>query len=290
MKLAFLGLGLMGQGMAACLARAGHSLRVYNRNREKCGPLEALGAKAFADPAQAADGADIVFTMLADDAALSAVMTDAVITAMAPGGVHVSMSTISVALAASMTEKHTVLGRGYVACPVFGRPDAAAAGELRLCLAGAGEHKNIVAAYLPPMGECRDFGEIPSAGNAVKLAGNFMLAAMIETLGEAYAFLEKNGAEPERFYDFITTAMFAAPAVRNYGRIILDAAFDPPGFKAWLGAKDIGLVRAAAKDSKTPMPLAALMEERFLRVLAKGWGDKDWTIVTRSQREDAGLI
>ncbi|MCC8193689.1 MAG: NAD(P)-dependent oxidoreductase [Deltaproteobacteria bacterium] len=289
MKLAFLGLGRMGQGMAARLAGIGHDLTVYNRGVEKTVPLEKLGAKVAQTPADAVAGAEIVFTILANDEALQSVMDEAVLTAMAPGGVHVSMSTVSTRLAATLAKTHKAAGRVYLACPVFGRPDVAAAGALRLCLAGPAAGRETVKPLLARFGEVTDFGDDPVAAHAVKLAGNFMIATVIETLGEAFTLLEKNNASPETFYDLISNAMFACPMVRNYGRILLDGEFDTAGFTAELGAKDVRLIRDAARMSETPMPLAAVLEERFTRILARGWDAKDWTVVARCQREDAGL-
>ena len=290
MQLAFLGLGRMGQGMAARLLGAGHALTVYNRNPQKCDPLVKLGARLALSPREAAQGADIVFSMLADDAALTASMGDDVILAMQEGAVHVSMSTVSTGLTECLAEKCARLGRGFVACPVFGRPDAAAAGTLRLCLAGPKPDKDKVRPYLAPMGELWDFGEKASGSVAIKLAGNFLLISMMEALSEAYSLTEKNGVDPKLFYSFITSTLFAAPAVKLYGQLLLDANFDQVGFAAALGAKDIGLVRAAAKSSLTPMPLAALAEERFLRILAQGWGEKDWSVLGNLQRLDAGTL
>jgi 3-hydroxyisobutyrate dehydrogenase-like beta-hydroxyacid dehydrogenase len=289
MRLAFLGLGRMGQAMAACLVKAGYHLVVHNRNMDKTVPLEALGAKAAASPAEAVAGADIVFTMLADDAALAAVMDRATMDCMKDGTIHVAMGTHSVAFAGNMAREQVKQGGIYLACPVFGRPDAAVAGNLKLCLAGDAGGKTVARPALACLGEVWDFGDAPAGANAVKLGVNFLLASMIELLGEAFSFTEKNGISPEQFYSFISTTMLSAPVVKTYGRLILDAGFDEPGFTVSLGAKDIRLVREAARASRVPMPAAALLEERFLRLLARGWDGKDWSVVAHSQREDAGL-
>ena len=289
MKAAFIGLGRMGGNMAGRIAQAGLPLGVYNRNPQKCLPLAALGAAIHTGADEAVAEADIVFTMLSDDVALESVMTETRLAAMAPEGIHVSMSTISVGLARSMTERHARFGRGYVACPVFGRPDAAAAGRLRLCLAGLPQWKQKAAPYLEPLGEIRDLGETPAGANAVKLAGNFMISALMEMLSEALTLVENSGIAPEKFYDLMSSTLFNAPAVKTYGRLILERDFDTVGFAASLGAKDMGLVRDAAKLARTPMPLASLLEDRFLRALAQGLGEKDWSVIGQLQREDAGL-
>ncbi len=289
MKVAFLGLGRMGQGMAAQLLRAGHALTVYNRTLEKTVTLGRFGAVVAKTPWWAVEVADAVFTMLADDAALIAAMSGESVKAMAAGGVHICMGTISTGLAAAMTENHAAQGRFFLGCPVFGRPDAAASGSLRLCLAGNAAQKEKVRPLLACLGEIWDFGENPVSAYAVKLAGNLMIAASIEILGEAYSLLEKNDVFPESFYELMTTTLFAAPAFQNYGRLILNADYDNVGFAAKLGAKDIRLVRETARATDTPMPMAALLEERFARVLARGWAEKDWTVIAGSQREDAGI-
>ncbi|MDR1311842.1 MAG: NAD(P)-dependent oxidoreductase [Burkholderiaceae bacterium] len=289
MELSFLGIGKMGYGMARNLLDAGARVCVYNRTRTRCAPLEALGARAAETPEATVIGADIVFTMLSDDAALNATMRDEVIACMKPGAVHVSMSTISPMTSAQMEKRHIHQGSLYLACPVFGRPDAAAAGQLRLCLSGDEAAKKKVAPHLKSMGEVWDFGASPGNANVIKLAGNFMLASLIELLGEAYTFVESAGGEPALFHHFISSTMLSAPAVKNYGQFILDADFDKAGFTATLGAKDIRLVRDTARAHCTPLPIASLLEDRFLRTLARGWAEKDWSSIIQNQRDDAGL-
>lgn len=279
----------MGGNMARRIAQTGLLLGVYNRDPEKCAPFVELGAAVHTSLDEATANADIVFTMLSDDEAVKTVLTEERLASMAPEGVHVSMSTISVGLARHMTERHERCGRAYVACPVFGRPDAAAAGKLRLCLAGQPRWKQKIAPYLVPMGEVWDLGENPSGANAVKLAGNFMISSLMEMLSEALTLVENCGVAPERFYEFMSSTLFNAPVVKIYGKLILDRDFDVAGFVARLGAKDMGLVRDAAKLAHTPMPFAALLEDRFLRALARGMGEKDWSVIGQLQREDAGL-
>lgn len=286
MKLAFLGIGQMGHGMAARLLQAGLNVCVYNRTIEKCAPLQALGARVAATPAEAVAEADIVFTMLSDDLALLESMGEDTVSHMRPDAIHVSMSTISAALAADMAKNHARMGRHYLACPVFGRPDAAAAGLLRLCLSGDEAAKARVGSYLAPMGEIWDFGDSPFAANVIKLAGNFMILSMVELLGEAFSLVENNGIDPAKFAAFISSTMFAAPVVKTYSQLILNPDFDNPGFMARLAAKDIGLVQDVAKRSHTAMPVADLVEGRFLQAVKQGWGEKDMTVITKFLREE----
>lgn len=289
MKLTFIGMGSMGQNMAARLLGAGHALTVYNRDQQKCLPLKDLGAGVAATPAEAVLDADIVFSMLADDVALCDVFSDDVIKAMGNEAIHVVMGTVSIDIIKHLTTTHARHGRGLVACPVFGRPNVAAAGELKLCLAGPEPYKEKVRPYMKAMGELRDFGTIASNSMAVKLAGNLIQAALIQTLSESFCFVEKNGVDPEEFFTLISTTMMAAPAVRLFGRIVLDAGYEHAGFAAALGAKDIRLACAAASASNTPMPIAFEVAKRFELVLNRGWKANDWTVIAKLQREDCGL-
>jgi 3-hydroxyisobutyrate dehydrogenase-like beta-hydroxyacid dehydrogenase len=290
MKLAFLGLGKMGTGMATRLVQAGFDVCVYNRTIEKCDPLKAIGAQVASTPAEAVINAGIIFTMLADDTALAETMSRENFKKMLPDAIHVSMGTISTAMATQMAESHAKQKRGYLSCPVFGRPDAAAAGRLLLCLSGDPVLKERVQPYLSPMGEVWNFGESPVGANVIKLAGNFMICSTVELLSEAFSLVEGHGMAPMEFARFITTTLFSSPVFQLYSRLILDANFDDAGFTARLAAKDMGLVRDAAKASHTPMALAAIVENRFLSVIAKGQGKKDMSIISHAQREDAGLI
>jgi 3-hydroxyisobutyrate dehydrogenase-like beta-hydroxyacid dehydrogenase len=288
-RISFVGLGQMGSGMAAALAKSGADLTVYNRTPEKTAPLAALNAKVVPALADAVRGAAVVITMLSDDNAVLSLFDDEIIALFDPSAVHVSMTTVSPACARELAARHARGGSGFLSCPVFGRPDAAAAGALRLCISGPADLRERVGPLLRPLGELWDFGDDPAASPTVKLAGNFMLATTIELLGEAYSFVEKNGVAPEAFYSLMTSTLFAAPAFKNYGRLILDQGYDTAGFKCALGAKDVFLLKETAKASRVPLPLASVVEDRMLRALARGWAEKDWTVVTHGQREDAGL-
>lgn len=289
MKLAFLGIGQMGAAMAARLVQTGFNVCVYNRTIEKCEPLRAMGASVAKTPAEAVSGAGIIFTMLADDKALSETMNKETFKSISPDAIHVSMSTISTEMASRMVESHARQKSGYLACPVFGRPDAAMAGQLKLCLSGDPVLKIKVMPYLSPMGEIWNFGESPVGANVIKLAGNFMICSLVELLSEAFSLVESHGVDPMEFSRFMSTTLFSAPIVQTYSRLILEADFDNPGFTARLAAKDMGLVRDAAKSGKTPMAFAAIMEKRFLSAIAKGLGEKDMSVISHVQRQDAGL-
>jgi 3-hydroxyisobutyrate dehydrogenase-like beta-hydroxyacid dehydrogenase len=285
-----IGLGGMGSGIAGRLLDTGHTLTVYNRTASAADPFVARGATRAATPAEAA-AAGVVITIVANDAALESLVAgpDGFLDRLG-GGVHVSMSTISVALARSLAARHTAAGSSFVAAPVFGRPDAAAAGKLWILHSGAAAAKARVRPVLEAIGQAvHDIGEAPDAAPAGKIAGNFMIAAATEALGEAFALLSKSGVDARIWHTMISTSIFACPIYANYGRFILDRAFSPAGFKLTLGAKDVGLALAAAQEQQVPMPFANVLRDRFLASMAQGRGDLDWTSIALNALADAGV-
>ena len=290
MQVGFIGLGSMGSGMAANLLKAGHALTVYNRTPAKAEGLVAEGATLAKTPSEAARG-DVVVTMLADDAAVEGVVfgADGVLAGLKPRSIHISMSTISVALAERLASAHKAAGQRFVAAPVFGRPEAAAAGKL--FIVAAGEPKTVQECQLlfEALGQ-RTFVIVdePPKANLVKLSGNFLIAAVIETLGEAFALVDKAGIDRAQYLDILTNTLFAAPVYKTYGGIIADERYAPPGFKAKLGFKDIHLALGAAEALQVPMPVASLLRDRFLTLLAIGAGDLDWSALAALASRDAG--
>ncbi len=288
----FIGLGSMGLPMAANLLRAGYRLRVYNRTPSKAGPVESLGATVVASPADTAVAGGTVITMVADDAALLDVATDgdALARALGPGGLHISMSTVSPAAARRITAHHSGFGVSYLAAPVFGRPEAAAAKRLWICVSGPAEVKARARPLLDAMGQgIFDMGEEPAAANLAKLVGNFWIMSAIETMAEGFALAEKNGVEPSRVAEMLGTTLFACPIFQNYGRILLSGAFEPAGFRMQLGLKDIRLVLGAADASQTPLPVAGLLHGRLTSGVARGRGNLDWTAISMEVLESSGL-
>jgi 3-hydroxyisobutyrate dehydrogenase-like beta-hydroxyacid dehydrogenase len=292
MKVGFIGLGSMGSGMAANLVKAGHDVTVYNRTADKAQPLVALGAKHAPQISQACADATAVFTMLANDEAVeSATFGDWGIVASLPrNAVHISSSTISVALSKRLAQEHAVAGQRYVAAPVFGRPDAAAAGKLFVVAAGKADAVRDVEPLLQAIGQ-RTFplGESPDAANLTKLSGNFLIACVIETLGEALALIDKAGIDRHAYLDILTSTLFGAPIYKTYGALIADRKFEPAGFAAPLGAKDLRLVLAAADSLNVPLPVAGLLRDRFLRLLATGGEHLDWSAIGLLAAQDAGV-
>jgi 3-hydroxyisobutyrate dehydrogenase-like beta-hydroxyacid dehydrogenase len=291
MNVGFIGLGRMGAGMAANLLKAGHRVIVYNRTPARAEPLVARGAKVAGLVAEACRG-DAVITMLADDAAVenATLKQGGIIESLAPGAVHVSCSTISVALSQRLSEQHATAGQRFVAAPVFGRPEAAAAGQLFVVAAGDPAAIKAASLLLEAIGQkTLIVSDRPKDANLVKLSGNFLIASVIEALGEAVALVEKGGVDPRRYIEILTSTLFDLPVYKTYSRLIAGGDFQPAGFAAPLGQKDIRLALAAAEDLRVPMPLASLLRDRFLTLLARGGDQLDWSAIGRLASEDAGI-
>lgn len=290
MKVGFIGLGAMGAGIAANILRAGHQVVAWNRSPEPVKALVAKGATAAARPVDALQ-TDCLFSMLANDAALHDVGLDGPMLDKANSGlVHVNMATISVACAGQLHEAHLRRNLGYVASPVFGRPDAAAAAKLTIIAAGAPGDIARVQPILEKLGaKFAVVGENPEHANLFKITGNFMIAAAIEAMGESAALLRKGGVDPKVFFDVMTTANFSAPIYQIYGKIISEKQFDKAGFKLRLGYKDSGLTQAAARELETTLPLANLVHDHFMQAMSAGWGDKDWSSLALLAARKAGL-
>ncbi len=290
MDIGFIGLGQMGMGMAANLVKAGHRVSVFNRTSAKAAPLVALGAHAAASVADACRG-DAVITMLADDEAVEGVTFGAsgVIGSMAGGALHISCSTISVALSERLAKEHEQSGQRFISAPVFGRPEAAAAGKLFVVAAGAVDAVSAAQPLLDAIGQ-RTFvvSQVPKAANLVKLSGNFLIAAVIESLGEAMALVDKGGVDRHAYLEMLTSTLFSAPIYKTYGGLIADRKFEPAGFAVPLGQKDIRLALAAGEELHVPLPLASLLRDRFLTLRAHGGDALDWSAVGGLAARDAG--
>jgi 3-hydroxyisobutyrate dehydrogenase-like beta-hydroxyacid dehydrogenase len=288
----FIGLGRMGEPMARNLMRAGFKLRIYNRTPEKAAALAAEGASAVTRAADAVEPGGVAVSMVANDQALEEVVAgDGGLGAtLGQGGVHVSMSTVSPATARRLAELHRRHGSAYVAAPVFGRPEAAAARKLWVCAAGAQAAKERVRPVLQALGQAvYDFGEEPAGANVVKLAGNFLILSAVEAMAEAFTLAQKNGVDKSALAKLFGETIFACPIYQNYGKIIAAEAFEPAGFKLALGMKDINLVLDTAEVSGAPMPLASMLHDRLLAAFAKGRQELDWSAIALESKEDAGL-
>jgi len=290
MRIGFIGLGNMGSGMAGNLLAAGHEVIAYNRSQDKVDALAARGAVPARAVAEAC-AADIVFTMLANDEAVEAVTfgDGGVLASLGSAAIHVSSSTISVALCERLTGVHAEAGQGLVAAPVFGRPDAAEAAKLFVVAAGQPPLVEKVSPALDAIGQ-RTFvvSDEPKAASLVKLSGNFLIAAVVETLGEAMALVAKAGVDKHDYLEILTSTLFAAPVYKTYGGLIVGERFQPPGFAVPLGQKDVRLVLAAAEELNVPLPIASLLRDRFLTLIANGGADLDWSALGALAAWEAG--
>jgi len=292
MKIGFIGLGNMGFGMARNLINAGHDLIVYNRTRTRAEPLSSFGARIAETPAEAAAGREVLITMLADDAALESVifLPGNVIGTLPAGAVHISTSTISVALSRKLAESHREKNQEYLSAPVFGRPEAAAAAKLFIVVAGRAEQIKRCQPLFDAMGQKTfTLGEEAHTANVIKLGGNFLLSTVIESLGEAFALGRKYGVDAQTFLEILTNSLFQVPVYKGYGGMIASDKFEPAGFKMPLGFKDNRLVLAAAEEAAVPMPMASLVHDRFLAALNQGLSEADWAGIARIAYLQAGL-
>ena len=278
MKVGFIGLGAMGTAMASNLLAAGHTVTVWNRSEAAATPLLSLGARLARTADRAAQG-EVLCSMLANDQAVRETILDSgLLDAMDPGTVHVNHATISVALARELTEAHASRGLEYIAAPVFGRPDVAAAGKLNIVVAGKSSAVEKVRPLLEAMSaRLWPMGDAPERANVVKIAGNFMLATAIESMAEASALTRAYDIGAADFLDVMTNTLFASPAYQGYGRLIAEQRFKPAGMKLPLGLKDVELALTAGSSARVPLPLAGVVRDSLLEALAAGDEDVDWS-------------
>lgn len=293
MKVGFIGLGSMGSAMAQNLIKAGHSLTVYNRTRSRAEKLQRAGAKIAGTASEAAAEAEALITMLADDRALEDVMfaPGHALAALPAGAVHISMSTISVAISRRLAEAHQEQQQNYVSAPVFGRPDAAEAARLFVVAAGPAGQIERCQPLFDAVGQ-KTFvaAEEAPAANVIKLTGNFLITTVIEGLAESFSLVRRYGVDPDTFLEILTNSLFTSPVYRTYGKMVAADKFEPVGFKMPLGFKDNRLLLAAAEAAAVPMPMASLVRDRFLAALAQGMSEEDWAAIARLSYKNAGLI
>lgn len=291
-SIGFIGLGNMGQPMARNLLKAGFKLRVYNRNPSRAEPLVAQGAQQVFRPNEVVEPGSMVITMVANDSALESVVSgeNGLLERLGPGGIHLSMSTVSPATARQLAELHEKHGSSYVAAPVFGRPQAAAAQQLWIAVSGPPAAKERVQPLLHALGQgVFDFGEEPGAANVIKLSGNFLIASAMEAMAEALTLAEKNGIDRSKVIDMFGQTLFSCSIYQNYGKAIAEKRYTPAGFYLSLGLKDVSLVLQTADNAKMPMPLASLLHDRLMAGVARGREEMDWSALSLGVSEDAGL-
>lgn len=291
MKIGFLGLGGMGAAMATNLIKAGHQVVGWNRSPGPLKPLLALGAQAAREPAEAF-AAELVISMLADDASSRAVLIDSGALASAKAGlIHLSMATLSTAFVGELIELHGRQGVEFIAAPVFGRTDVAAAGKLNILVAGPEAAVAKVQPVLDVLGQKTwPLGNDPLRASVVKIAGNFMIASAIEAMGESAALVKSFGVEPADLLEIMGNTLFNAPVYRNYGAQIAERRFDPAGFRLVLGLKDVGLALSAGQAQRVPLPFASVLRDNLLEAIAHGDGERDWSALSQVSMRKSGQL
>ncbi len=291
-NITFIGLGNMGLPMAQNLINAGYQLNVYNRTSAKAQQLNGK-YNTFENIADACKNQDVVITMLANDETLNdaCLGESGFLEVLNEGAIHISMSTISPDTSKDLFTKHKAKGQHYLTAPVFGRPNAAADAKLFICTSGEDDIKEKVKPILELMGQAiYYFGTDPGAANVVKLTGNFMIMASMETMAEAFTLAEKQGLDREQVANFFGETVFNAPIYKNYGTLIAKKQYQPVGFKASLGFKDARLASKMALDAEMPAPLLSLVYNRLLSALANGGADTDWVEgIAGGVSKDAGI-
>ncbi len=292
MKIGFIGLGNMGAAIAANLVRAGHDVGVWNRSARKAQGLIDLGAALAQSPKAAAAGGEAVVTMLADDAALESVLSgpDGLLEGLRPGALHVSMSTISVVTAERLVGLHAARGQRLICAPVFGRPEAAAAAKLFVVAAGRKADVDGAKPLFDAISQ-RVFhiGENAPSANLVKLCGNFMILAAVETMAEAMALAQKGGVAKQQLLEVLTGTLFDSPVYRTYGAALVEERFKPAGFAAPLGLKDMRLAGQCAEALRVPMPVLSVLRDHLLQTIAVEGEDVDWSAIGRTVAKNSGL-
>jgi 3-hydroxyisobutyrate dehydrogenase-like beta-hydroxyacid dehydrogenase len=292
MEIGFIGLGNMGQPMVMNLLKAGYQVKVYNRTAEKAKDLVAAGASQVNSIGDVLTPGGIIVTMVSNDQALEEIVLgpEGFGGKLGTGGIHLSMSTVAPETSRRLASYHQQHGSYYVASPVFGRPEAAAAQKLNILSSGPTEAKEKVRPVQEALGQrVFDISDEPGAANVIKLGGNFMIMAAMEAMAESFNLAEKNGISRELAQEVYSSTLFNCTVYQGYGQAIAKKVFEPAGFQLALGLKDCNLVLEEANDTKTPMPLANLVHNRLLASVAKGRGDQDWSALARLALEEAGL-
>jgi 3-hydroxyisobutyrate dehydrogenase-like beta-hydroxyacid dehydrogenase len=292
MKVGFIGLGRMGQGMAGRILAAGHDLLVTDPVSGQTTSLEEAGAVAVDSPAAASADRDVVISMLPSDGALSAVLHSdgGLIEGMPHSCIHMASGTHGVPAINAAADAHHHAGQTFIASPVLGRPDLAADGLLKIVPAGPADAVDRVLPILDVIGQ-QTFraGEAPQSAAAVKIANNFVLGCAIETMGEALSLVEKLGVEPQLFLEVMTQGLFAAPAYEVYGKMIVDKNWDSHGATAVIGLKDADLALEAAEAADVPLPSTHIWRDYLKSAIERGEGDLDWAVMALEQARASGL-
>ncbi|PJJ75910.1 3-hydroxyisobutyrate dehydrogenase-like beta-hydroxyacid dehydrogenase [Thermoflavifilum aggregans] len=283
----FIGAGHLAQPLIQHLIDAGYQVYLYNRTASK---LEAFRHQAHICQAvsELCQQVQIVISLVADDNALEQLNPD-IVSHLPENGIHVSMSTVSPQLIRQLHQDYQAKQRILLSAPIMGRPEAARAKAIHICMAGDASAKKRIEPILRDMGarQIFDYGESPMHANVAKLGINFLLAAAMEAMAEAYHLVESYQLDAEQFYQMITNTLFSCPAYQGYGKLILQQNFDDTQFSVRLGLKDVNLVRQAAAAQQISMPLTETVARHLQQAIEKGWAEKDWSAFTSFAREKA---
>jgi 3-hydroxyisobutyrate dehydrogenase-like beta-hydroxyacid dehydrogenase len=289
MKIGFIGLGRMGGHVAANLLKAGHQVTAWNRSQEPVQALVAKGAVAAKTPEDALQG-DAVFSMLSNDQVMRDLgLAGPLLEKAAKGLIHVNLATISVAFAKELSEAHKKAGLAYISSPVFGRPEMAESAQLVLVAGGDAAALKTMQPVFEKIGVRTVPVDAPEKANLFKIAGNFMIASELESIGEAFALLRKGGVDPSVFHDVLSGRLFTGAVFKAYGTMILNRTYEPAGFALTLGLKDVNLARSAAEGLGVTMPTADLLKKHYDEAIAWGWQDRDWAAVGEVPARKAGV-
>jgi len=292
MKVGFIGTGRMGQAMARRLIEAKHDLGVFNRTPDKIKGLIDAGAKAMSSLAQAARYGEAVFSMLADDAALHEVagQQGGLLESLPQGGIHICSGTHGIAIIRTLKAAHAARGQILVTAPMLGRPEMVASGQAGIVVAGPAEALRRCAPLFEAVARRSiEAGADPEAATAIKIANNFVLGCAIEAMGEGFSLVRKYGVAPQVFNEVMTDGLFACPAYKAYGKIIVEESYDRVGQMAVLGLKDANLALAAGEAVGVPLPSGNVWRDRLVGAVAHGDGAKDWAVMALEQARASGL-
>ena len=292
MKVGFIGLGRMGQAMTRRILDAGHDLAVYNRSPDKTKAPASAGAKVMGSIEQAARYGEAVFTMLADDAALEDVVGQkgGLLQSLPKGGIHICAGTHSVGIMQRLNAAHAAKGQVLLASPMLGRPEVVVSGQAGIVIGGPKASLDRCRPLFEALSRrIFEAGADPSAAAAIKIANNFVLGCAIEAMGEGFSLVRKYDVAPQVFYDVMTDGLFASPAYKVYGKIIVDETYDRVGQMAVLGLKDANLALAAGEAVGVPLPSCNVWRDRLVGAIAHGDGNKDWAVMALEQARASGL-
>jgi 3-hydroxyisobutyrate dehydrogenase-like beta-hydroxyacid dehydrogenase len=289
MKIGFIGLGRMGGHVATNLLKAGHQVTVWNRSQAAVQELVAKGAVAAKNPEDALQG-DAAFSMLSNDQVMRELgLAGPLLERAAKGLIHVNLATISVAFAKELVAAHHKVGIVYISSPVFGRPEMAEAAQLVLVAGGDMAALKTMQPVFDKIGVRTVTVDAPEKANLFKIAGNFMIASELQSIGEAFSLLRKGGVDPSVFHDVLSGRLFTGAVFKSYGAMILKREYEPAGFALSLGLKDVNLARSAAADMGVTMPTAELLKKHFDEAIAWGWQDRDWAAIGEVPAKKAGV-